>query len=302
MQNKDQFEVLFRRCYPQMMLTARMLLGDGGESEDIVSEIFTHVWEGSIFLPEENFSDMEYVTDLAKKYHIDVKTGIYNTIFFFNTQNGLLKADEKNYLRSIPHNIHNTNENKDIVTLYDEWRNGHLKLRCHSINSELVIHSNGNVPLCFFWNATICRQKHLFSPSGGITLFLILQHQNVCGNLELSTDGSWENAREELSINTCRGFYLLQDMESLTFQPRLSSFMGLPMEKITHHDLATFQLFKRNGVNPLLVNNALYTQGFYTEIHTFAELTEKRSATNCSDLESMKDTFSLMEQIKSRIV
>jgi len=32
--------------------------------------------------------------------------------------------------------------------LYKEWRNGRLRLRCQSIFSELVIHSNGDVPLC----------------------------------------------------------------------------------------------------------------------------------------------------------
>ena len=30
----------------------------------------------------------------------------------------------------------------------DQWRNGHLRLRCQSIMSSLVVHSNGDVPLC----------------------------------------------------------------------------------------------------------------------------------------------------------
>ena len=41
-----------------------------------------------------------------------------------------------------------TKENYDFVALYHEWRNGFLRLRCQSIFSELVIHSNGDVPLC----------------------------------------------------------------------------------------------------------------------------------------------------------
>jgi MoaA/NifB/PqqE/SkfB family radical SAM enzyme len=41
-----------------------------------------------------------------------------------------------------------TQENFDFVALYDQWRNGHLHLRCQSIMSSLVVHSNGDVPLC----------------------------------------------------------------------------------------------------------------------------------------------------------
>ena len=41
-----------------------------------------------------------------------------------------------------------TQENYDFVALYDEWRNGHLRLRCQSIKCCLVVHSNGDVPLC----------------------------------------------------------------------------------------------------------------------------------------------------------
>lgn len=81
-------------------------------------------------------------------YGIDVRIGIYGTMDFFDTTADLLAVDIENYLDQIPANIHDTDENYDFVALYNEWRNGHLHLRCHSIFSELVIHSNGNVPLC----------------------------------------------------------------------------------------------------------------------------------------------------------
>jgi MoaA/NifB/PqqE/SkfB family radical SAM enzyme len=32
--------------------------------------------------------------------------------------------------------------------LYDEWRTGRLKLNCYSIFDSLVIHPDGNVPIC----------------------------------------------------------------------------------------------------------------------------------------------------------
>ncbi len=98
--------------------------------------------------PWNSFKDMEWVIGIAKKYNIDVRIGIYGTMEFFDTTAELLEADMKDFIGQIPPSIHDTEENYDFVALYDEWRNGHLKLRCQSIFSELVIHSNGNVPLC----------------------------------------------------------------------------------------------------------------------------------------------------------
>ncbi len=97
--------------------------------------------------PWNKFKDMEYVINVAKKYGIDVRIGIYGTMDFFDTQHEMLNTQE-DYIANIPQNIHDTSENFDFVALYDEWKKGQLKLRCQSIFSELVIHSNGDVPLC----------------------------------------------------------------------------------------------------------------------------------------------------------
>ncbi|MDO5527055.1 MAG: radical SAM protein [Prevotella sp.] len=98
--------------------------------------------------PWNSFKDMEYVINVAKHYSIDIRIGIYGTMDFFDTTADLMAVDMENYMSQIPVNIHDTDENFDFVALYKEWRNGHLRLRCHSIFSELVVHSNGNVPLC----------------------------------------------------------------------------------------------------------------------------------------------------------
>ena len=96
--------------------------------------------------PWNNFQDMEYVINVAKKYNIDVRIGIYGTMAFFDTTSDLLSSPD--FVKQIPANIHDTQENYDFVALYDEWRKGHLKLRCQSIMSCLVIHSDGEVPIC----------------------------------------------------------------------------------------------------------------------------------------------------------
>lgn len=96
--------------------------------------------------PWNSFKDMEFVIDLAKRYQIDVRIGIYGTMAFFDTTSDMLSTSD--FVRQIPRNIHDTQENYDFVALYDEWQKGHLKLRCQSILSNLVIHSNGDVPIC----------------------------------------------------------------------------------------------------------------------------------------------------------
>ena len=96
--------------------------------------------------PWNNFDDMAFVIDIAKQYGVDVRIGIYGTMAFFDTTSELLTASD--FIGQIPKSIHDTKENFDFVALYDQWRNGHLRLRCQSIMSSLVIHSNGDVPLC----------------------------------------------------------------------------------------------------------------------------------------------------------
>ena len=96
--------------------------------------------------PWNGFKDMDYVIGVAKKYGIDVRIGIYGTMDFFDTTAELLEAS--GFTEQIPESIHSTSENYDFVALYDQWRNGNLKLRCQSIFSYLVIHSNGDVPVC----------------------------------------------------------------------------------------------------------------------------------------------------------
>ena len=91
---------------------------------------------------------MQHVIAVAKHYHIDVRIGIYSTMSFFDTTSGLIDTEHGNFLREIPQSIHETDENFDFVALYDEWKNHRLRLRCHSIFNELVIHSNGDVPIC----------------------------------------------------------------------------------------------------------------------------------------------------------
>ena len=152
--------------------------------------------------PWNTFKDMDYVIGVARKYKVDVRIGIYGTMDFFNTTADLLRTDKTNYLQSIPDNIHETEENFDFVALYEEWRNGHLKLRCQSIFSELVIHSNGDVPLCQNLGVKLGNiHKHSLDE-----IFNSRQTANVQCQYSKNCNACWINFHRKYEIILLRNF------------------------------------------------------------------------------------------------
>ena len=152
--------------------------------------------------PWNSFGDMDYVIGVAKRYGIDVRIGIYGTMDFFDTTAELLTADMENYIQHIPHSIHDTEENFDFVALYEEWRNGNLKLRCQSIFSELVIHSNGDVPLCQnldvkLGNIHTCSLDDIFNSRN--TCKIQCKHSKEC-------NGCWINFHRKYDLILLRNF------------------------------------------------------------------------------------------------
>jgi molybdenum cofactor biosynthesis enzyme MoaA len=57
-------------------------------------------------------------------------------------------SDKVRFKESIPESIKQTTENFDFLLLYDEWRKKNTKLKCYSILDSVVVHPNGNVPIC----------------------------------------------------------------------------------------------------------------------------------------------------------
>lgn len=96
--------------------------------------------------PWNSFKDMDHVIGVAKRYGLDIRIGIYGTMAYFDPGADLIAAED--FVKGIPQSIHGTSENFDFVALYEEWRSGRLKLPCRSIRNSLVIHSNGDVPVC----------------------------------------------------------------------------------------------------------------------------------------------------------
>ena len=108
--------------------------------------------------PYNSFKDLEHVIEVSKKHDLDIRIGIYNNIDFFDTkdlahkkstdENAALKDIDSDFTKTVPEVVKSTTENYDFLLLYEQWRNNNLKLKCHSILDSLVIHPNGDVPIC----------------------------------------------------------------------------------------------------------------------------------------------------------
>ena len=166
---------------------------------------------------------------------------------------------------------------------------------------DLFIHPLDYVTF-LFGEAKIKSLDIIRSRDGAQTLFLILEHQDIVGMLELSTDYSWQEAQEQLNISTDKGLYVLNKMEQLDFTPRRSTVLGIPLEKVFPNNITTICLYGRNNFVPTIGNNQIVSQGFFSEIKTFANMVENMYDTNHDlGLESVRHVYSLITEIRNNI-
>ena len=140
---------------------------------------------------------------------------------------------------------------------------------------------------------------------------LMLQHPHIVGTLELSTAYSWTNAEETLKVCTHSGAYSLSQMEALAYTPNPTTILGIPTEKLCTKNRTVEYLFQRNNFAPILVNNQVYIQGYYSEIEAFISQTERLRADKRStgmerknevttSLMSVRGTYELLQALQSR--
>jgi MoaA/NifB/PqqE/SkfB family radical SAM enzyme len=135
--------------------------------------------------PYNDFKDLEHVAAICKEHNVFLRVGIYNNIPFFDTiedakkvvfgqskNKELLKFTEAKQLQKkkingsgepeaalelkelgdyhtdIPAAIKDFDENYDYISLYPNWLNGNLRLKCNSIMDSLIVLPDGTVPIC----------------------------------------------------------------------------------------------------------------------------------------------------------
>lgn len=162
---------------------------------------------------------------------------------------------------------------------------------------ELFIHPLDYVTF-LFGEAEVVGCKCIKTGKGGITYLLVLQHESVAGMLELSSAYTWTNAQETLTVNTKKGTYMQNQMEELNYQAKATAFWGIPIEKILPWNNSEKHLYERNNFIPSLVNNQIYSQGYYSEIKAFLDANE-RNGNSIGSICDLLPTYSLIERLKS---
>ena len=128
---------------------------------------------------------------------------------------------------------------------------------------------------------------------------LMLQHPHIVGMLELSTSYTWTTAEESLKVCTHSGVYTLSQMEELTFSPTSTNIFGIPMEKLRPRHETKEVLFKHNNFTPILANNQVYTQGYYSEIEAFISQAESGKSEVTTSIMSIRGTYELLQALQS---
>lgn len=132
------------------------------------------------------------------------------------------------------------------------------------------------------------------------TIMALLNHSGVIGQVEMSTDYSWTDAHENLRVVTNRAVYEMEQMEQLSREAKGRVVMGVPMEKVFGGHIVKEQLFGRNNFVPTLVNNQVFTQGYYNEIDTFVSAVEGWGGKVLTRASDVLETYRLMEVISKR--
>ena len=72
-----------------------------------------------------------------------------------------------------------------------------------------------------------------------------------------------------------------------------------PVEELRpRHEKKEF-LFQRNNYTPILANNQVYTQGYYSEIEAFISQVEKKESKVTTCLKAVRGTYELLQTVQS---
>ncbi len=162
---------------------------------------------------------------------------------------------------------------------------------------DLFIHPLDLVTYLFGKSEIIACQQ--VSPASYI---IMLRHPNVVGTLELSTAYTWTTAEESLKVCTSKSIFRLLQMEELTFEPKPSAILGIPIEKIHTYNKTIEYLYTRNNFTPVLPNNQIYTQGYFNEIQSFITSIEHGHSSVLTDITTVKPTYEVIMSIIDRFL
>ncbi len=163
---------------------------------------------------------------------------------------------------------------------------------------ELFIHPIDNV-VQLFGNAVVSQITKIKAGDNATYFIHLLHNHKIMGALELSTNYTWSSAAEFLEINTEKEIFQCHYPNRLTGIKKTQTLLNIPVEKIFHKPITQNIYFDNSGFSPILNNNNLFVQGFYGEIEHFVASTEENKKDEFTHLNSLLNTYAVLDQIKS---
>ena len=136
---------------------------------------------------------------------------------------------------------------------------------------------------------------------GGLTYFLILNHNGVRGCLELSTSYSWQQSIDEMSVNTATKVFLVKYPGHVSSITKPETFFKLPLEKILKQPLNKQVYLDNTGFLPIPEMNSLQLMGFYPELLNFVNAVENDQITLMEKPESLLPAYEILEKMKTAL-
>ncbi|MFT3933334.1 MAG: Gfo/Idh/MocA family oxidoreductase [Chitinophagaceae bacterium] len=130
------------------------------------------------------------------------------------------------------------------------------------------------------------------------TFFLILNHNSIKGMLELSTNYNWQQAADEISINTSKKIFSAVYPGHVSAISKPTTLLKIPVEKVFRRPSIQEIFLDHNSFVPDANMNSLNLMGFYAELFNFANAVEKNVITDYQKLESLLPAYEILEQMK----
>lgn len=163
-----------------------------------------------------------------------------------------------------------------------------LDLFIHPLDALFYLFGNGNV-----------ENISTIKGNGVITYLAQIKHTNgLIGSIEFSTDYSWNEAQDVLTICTPKGEYITENTSKLSFVTKPKVIMNVPLEKVKGFHSQTTVLYHQNSFLPVKEHNQLFSAGYFNELESFIKICENKNNQNLSTLEELVPTFNALEVLR----